>query len=491
MIRSGPPEPGAAPAEPVPEADRQTDARAGVPRSGFARFWGLAAGMVPQAARHDDEEEPGDRFGAACHDHGRSAGQVAAVSLNGCPADAARGDLRRMHRASVSGEISQHGLDGPASASARATTMSPGRTDIAAAALSFRAAGNQPTRAPSIPAARDASSYRIVSTGNPPPPDAVPGCHTDARPGAIAARPHPFPPAAPPVPSAANPTNVPPIAALRPRPVDDDLCARIARIIYREAGIVLGADNSNMILARVGKRVARAGCDDLDAYVRMLEGPPGAELIPDLVTALTTNVTQFFREAHHFDFLRGVVAPGWSGDIDTPLDIWSAGCSSGQEPYSIAMALSPPALSWADAPPLRILATDIDHAVLARAERGEYSQAEAGSIPPALREAWFHDAAGGVRARPGLRGKVEFRPMNLHGRWDLSGQFDVIFCRNVIIYFDAAAQLLLWEKFLYHLRPGGWLVVGHSEQAPKALQARLRPVGPTVYQSVDPAAARG
>ena len=288
--------------------------------------------------------------------------------------------------------------------------MSPGRTDIAAAALSFRAAGNQPTRAPSIPAARDASSYRIVSTGNPPPPDAVPGCHADARPGAIAARPHPFPPAAPPVPSAANPTNVPPIAALRPRPDDEHLCARIARIIYREAGIVLGADNSNMILARVGKRVARAGCDDLDAYVRMLERPPGAELIPDLVTALTTNVTQFFREAHHFDFLRGVVAPGWSGDIDTPLDIWSAGCSSGQEPYSIAMALSPPALSWADAPPLRILATDIDHAVLARGEvHGHLAQGQ--------RVAQGHEVRGALGGHDPGHARHAERVGDLDGPW--------------------------------------------------------------------------
>lgn len=293
--------------------------------------------------------------------------------------------------------------------------------------------------------------------------------------------------------SPAQPARPAPASQIRPEShlSDDALCARVARIIYHEAGIVLGAGNSNMILARLGKRIARAGCTDLAGYVRLLEGPDGAALIPDLVTALTTNVTQFFREPHHFDFLRGVVAPGWCHDIDTPLSIWSAGCSSGQEPYSIAMALSPPALSWADSPPVTILATDIDRDVLEQAERGEYSQAQAASIPPALREAWFQPGPAGVRARPGLRGKVEFRPLNLHGRWALSGQFDVIFCRNVIIYFDAAAQLLLWEKFLYHLRPGGWLIVGHSEHAPKALQARVRQVGPTVYQSADPVPARG
>lgn len=288
-----------------------------------------------------------------------------------------------------------------------------------------------------------------------------------------------------------RPASSGPTRATRTLDRSDVLCARIARIIYREAGIVLGAGNSNMILARLEKRIARAGCGDLAGYVRLLESPAGAGLIPDLVTALTTNVTQFFREPHHFDFLRGVVAPRWCRDTDAPLAIWSAGCSSGQEPYSIAMALSPPALSWADAPPLTILATDIDRDVLARAERGEYSQTEAASIPPDLRDAWFRPARAGIRARPGLRGKVEFRPQNLHGRWALPGQFDVIFCRNVIIYFDAAAQHLLWEKFLYHLRPGGWLIVGHSEQAPKALRGRVRQVGPTVYQCADPARTEG
>lgn len=247
---------------------------------------------------------------------------------------------------------------------------------------------------------------------------------------------------------------------------------------------MLRPDKSAAIRARLARRVVAAGCRDLAAYADLLDSPAGAAEMPDMISALTNKVTQFFREAHHFTFLRETVLRDWHNDGRTPLRIWSAGCSSGQEPYSIAMALSPPIVPPASAPPLSVLGTDIDSAVLARAELGEYGRAETGALGSDIIRNWFEPIPTGLRARRALRSKVEFRRHNLLRAWDFPCRFDVIFCRNVLIYFDADAQALLWERFHRQLGPGGWLLVGHSEQAPDSMRGRLRAAAPTIYQAL-------
>ncbi|WP_134726609.1 CheR family methyltransferase [Paracoccus luteus] len=256
---------------------------------------------------------------------------------------------------------------------------------------------------------------------------------------------------------------------------DDPSFGRLAALIYREAGIVLGPEKTSMMRARLTKRLAASGAPDLDAYLRLVDGGKRDDELANLVSALTTNVTHFFRESHHFDFLRQTVFsdPSLRGRLPR---IWSAGCSSGQEPYSIAMTAQS-----CDAR-ATITATDVDRQILARAERAIYADAEIGGVPLHLRAAAFDRVPEGWRIRPALRAMVSFQPLNLHAFWPFDGPFDAIFCRNVIIYFDPAAQMRLWSRFCTQLRPGGLLFIGHSERIPDTMRGVLRPVGHTIYR---------
>lgn len=268
------------------------------------------------------------------------------------------------------------------------------------------------------------------------------------------------------------------------------LYGRIAAILHREAGIVLGQEKTSMMRARLGKRISSTGSGNLAGYLQLLEGQGATAEMPHFVSALTTNVTHFFREAHHFDFLRNNVVPARQNANLGPLQIWSAGCSSGQEPYSIAMTLSRSCPLGRPTPDLSILATDIDAEILRRAEQAEYTRAETARVPRHLLHSCFDAVGDGISARsrvnPALRAKVQFQRHNLHAEWHIASRFDVIFCRNVAIYFDANAQARLWDRFHSQLRPGGWLIVGHSERVPEAMRDRLRPAGPTIYQSHPP-----
>lgn len=131
---------------------------------------------------------------------------------------------------------------------------------------------------------------------------------------------------------------------------------------------------------------------------------------------------------------------------------------------------------------MSITATDIDRAILDRARRGVFSEAEVTNIPEEALRVDFEQRSDGFEVSRTLRDMISFEQMNLHGKWDFEQPFDVIFCRNVIIYFDAQSQMRLWEKFRDHLRPGGWLLIGHSERVPDHLRDRLKPVGHTIYQ---------
>ena len=256
---------------------------------------------------------------------------------------------------------------------------------------------------------------------------------------------------------------------------EDPLHARIAEFIYREAGIVLGPEKVNMMNARLAKRLIATGTANLAEYVAGIDGNRWPGETGHLVSSLTTNFTHFFRETHHFDFLRETVVPGAAARGQN-LRIWSAGCSSGQEPYSIAITAR-----QADTR-LSITATDIDQTILARAADGRYSAAEIGNMAPEIRNAGFQLCEGGYEVRRQIRQMVHFSPLNLHGSWPFDQPFDAIFCRNVIIYFDSQAQMRLWDKFRQNLRPGGWLFIGHSERIPDQLRDRLRPAGRTIYQ---------
>jgi chemotaxis protein methyltransferase CheR len=239
--------------------------------------------------------------------------------------------------------------------------------------------------------------------------------------------------------------------------------------IYDAAGIALQPLKRTMVTSRLARRLRRLGLGGYDEYRAYLQGrnredPEWREF----VNALTTNKTAFFREPQHFELLRRRVLPALRESAeqrahDTSVSIWSAGCSTGEEPYTLSMVLRqalPP--SWR----CRITASDIDTAVLKTAERGIYSGHSLEEAPPDVRQRCFLRAPGEDQwaVNPELRALVSFRRINLMEEpWPLEERFDAIFCRNVIIYFDRATQMRLFERFARQLAPGGHLFIGHSE----------------------------
>jgi chemotaxis protein methyltransferase CheR len=242
--------------------------------------------------------------------------------------------------------------------------------------------------------------------------------------------------------------------------------ARIAAIARQEAGLSLSPEKTAMISARIARRLRATGRPGFGDYIAFLQTRAGSDELRMLISALTTNVTHFFREEHHFRLLETELLPRLvpAARAGRRIRIWSAGCATGQEPYSIAIAILRrfPDAAGHD---LRILATDIDETVLKSAARGRFSRHQLDGIAPAERRRFFRDAQDGdVDADEGLRALVRFRPLNLVGAWPIRGPFDIIFCRNVVIYFDAATQAALWPRFHRVLGKDGVLFIGHSER---------------------------
>ncbi|MBL8774015.1 MAG: protein-glutamate O-methyltransferase [Phenylobacterium sp.] len=240
----------------------------------------------------------------------------------------------------------------------------------------------------------------------------------------------------------------------------------IADILHRDSGIRLGEGKSSLVYSRLSKRLRALGLTRFRDYCELIESPEGREERAALLSALTTNVTRFYREPHHFEALREQVvttlAP--AARAGARVRLWSAGCSNGHEPYSMAMTLLD-ALPEAGRLDVRILATDIDPVVVQRARLGQYDPAELQPVPPALRQRYSQDVDGQAVMADEVRALISFGTLNLHGAWPMKGDFDAIFCRNVAIYFDEAAQAQLWRRFAERLSPKGRLYIGHSERA--------------------------
>lgn len=268
-----------------------------------------------------------------------------------------------------------------------------------------------------------------------------------------------------------------------PTPSEADV-ARIAAILHQAAGIVIAPGKRSMVQSRLAKRLRALGLTDFESYLALVTSDQGAEERRKMVSALTTNVTHFFREAHHFETLRKEVLPPLlqRARARQRVRLWSAGCSSGQEAYSIAMTIADLAGQDLDRLDLKILATDIDGEMVTRGTAALYDAASIEGIPEAMRQRFLTPEGGGYRVTPPLRAMVSFRELNLHDRWPMKGRFDVIFCRNVVIYFDAPTQEKLWERFESALTPGGWLFVGHSERVPLRANGALRTAGITTYR---------
>ncbi len=264
----------------------------------------------------------------------------------------------------------------------------------------------------------------------------------------------------------------------------------IVRDLAREhAGLAIADYKRSMVRRRVAVRVKALGLDSEGEYCNLLRSPAGYAEIQALINTLTTNKTEFFREPHHFDHLSRVALPRIVAEKHREgtrrLRLWSAGCSTGQEPYSMAVVVDGvlgPLPGW----DVKILATDIDTEVLARARAGTYSLTELSSLPADLRSRYTRPAPGNPHDRimiPSLKRMIAFKHLNLNGPWPMRGPFDIIFCRNVVIYFDKEHQSRLVERFAAMLPVGGLLYCGHSESL-IGLTRRYRPVGKSLYERV-------
>ena len=273
----------------------------------------------------------------------------------------------------------------------------------------------------------------------------------------------------------------------RPPPITDKEFDFIRQLAMTHAGISLADYKRNMVYRRVTKRLRALDLVHVADYCRLLADPANAAEIEELINALTTNKTSFFREGHHFEHFAKVALPKIMEraalDHNRRLRVWSAGCSSGQEPYSLAMTLLDNAQKIAGWD-VRILATDIDTDILAKAQVGVYARDDMTTVSPALMRAFVDTVAGDpehCRISDRVRAHVVFKPLNLHEPWPMRGPFDSIFCRNVVIYFDKPTQCALFDRFADILRDGGYLYLGHSESLYK-VSDRFRPMGQSIYQ---------
>ena len=261
----------------------------------------------------------------------------------------------------------------------------------------------------------------------------------------------------------------------------------IAHILHSHAGIALSEGKAALVYSRLAKRLRALGLRSFRDYCALIQGVDGVDERQAMTAALTTNVTRFFREPHHFDHLRDVVMPGLAerARAGGRVRLWSAACSNGQEPYSMAMTVLSALPEAADLD-VRILATDIDPNMVAEGAAGIYSEEALAPAPPLLRHRWFDKApahgADRLSANETLRRLVTFRELNLIGDWPMRGRFDVIFCRNVVIYFDDATQERVWSRFLPAMTPEATLYIGHSERVSGPAAKRLNTSGLTTYR---------
>ena len=261
--------------------------------------------------------------------------------------------------------------------------------------------------------------------------------------------------------------------------------ARGAALLREDSGIHLPDSKATLVYSRLAKRLRALGLESFGQYIKLVASDDGAEERRSMLAALTTNVTRFFREPHHFDHLRDHALPALLDQARAGgrVRIWSAGCSSGEEPYTIALTLlsALPEIGDLD---VRILATDIDPVIIRRARAGVYDEDAISAIPSGARSRYLERAdGGGWSVGPAVRRLITFNELNLMGPWPMKGQFQVIFCRNVAIYFDDPTQERLWDRYADSLSPGGRLYIGHSE---RVSSARFEPDGLTSYRLRSP-----
>jgi len=257
---------------------------------------------------------------------------------------------------------------------------------------------------------------------------------------------------------------------------------RIRELVREHTGIALADSKRELVYSRLARRLRGLKLGSFGDYIALVERDQSGEL-EEFANAITTNLTSFFRESHHFDFLASTVLP----EIEKRnagsrrLRIWSAGCSTGEEPYTLAIMLQESMArfrGW----DVRILATDLDSNVLATAKAGQYREDRFASVSAARRQRWFEEGRNGTfTANHELKALITFRQLNLMHGFPFKGPFDVIFCRNVVIYFDKPTQRTLFGRIAQLQRAGDHLFIGHSESLFKVCE-NYELIGKTIYR---------
>lgn len=264
---------------------------------------------------------------------------------------------------------------------------------------------------------------------------------------------------------------------------------RIAAMLHGDAGIHLPETKMTLVYSRLVKRLRTLGLSSFRDYCDLVSGKDGQDERQQMLVALTTNVTSFFREPHHFEHLKTVSLPPLveRAKRGGRVRLWSSACSRGHEPYSIAMTLlsvMPDANNY----DIKILATDIDTVVLAEGRAASYDEATVSRVPKPERSRFFRTPRMGEGGKytvcDDARALVSFRELNLIGQWPMKGVFDVIFCRNVLIYFDDATQEKVWTRFAGLLPTDAFLYIGHSERVSGKAQASYATAGLTTYRRI-------
>ena len=282
--------------------------------------------------------------------------------------------------------------------------------------------------------------------------------------------------------SASAATGAPPTTGM-PAELGSAEFAVVAEIMQSDARIHLSEVKRTLVHSRLSRRLRELGLPSFRDYVRVVQSDPTERAL--MVVSLTTNHTHFFREDHHFDHLRRTAMPWLQKRArHQPVRIWSAGCSSGEEVYTIAMCLlgqDRSASAWLRNADLKLLATDLSPNVVETARKGVYPANAVDPVPAAYRSLWMKQVGNDYQMIDEVRAMVTARVLNLFESWPMRRQYDVIFCRNVMIYFDDTAKAELEARFVDLLAPGGYLYIGHSERLIGPAAARMKSLGHTIY----------
>ena len=260
----------------------------------------------------------------------------------------------------------------------------------------------------------------------------------------------------------------------------------LREFVLQQCGISLGDHKRQLVQGRLLRRLRALNLPGFEAYCDLLRRDPESEL-GELASCISTNVTSFFREMHHYDMLVDELLPRWLAEKrgGGRLRIWSAGCSTGEEPYAIAMVLAEAIERTGIQIDAKILATDLSPQALEAARKGVYPVDRLGGVSDARRKRWFLRGEGSfdgfVQVHPRLRELVAIQPLNLLHEWPMHGKFDAIFCRNVVIYFDKPTKQRLFSRYAGMLESRGYLFLGHSESM-YGLSEDFDLIGRTVYR---------